>query len=113
MKKTMLSAMAALLGFGLLTVLCLAVNGAVSAANAPQVVHTIRDVVVNEVAWAGHSDHTGDEWIELLNNTAATICLEGWRLVASDGGPSITLGGEIAPNAYYLIERSDDETVSH
>ncbi len=71
-----------------------------------------RDVVINEVAWAGHSGYTGDEWIELYNNTTQTIPLSGWRLYSGDGGPSITLENAIPPQGYYLIERTDDDTVS-
>jgi len=70
------------------------------------------DVVINEVAWAGHAGHTADEWLELYNTTAQTVPLAGWRLDSSDGGPSITLDGAIPPHGYYLIERSNDETVS-
>lgn len=71
-----------------------------------------RDVVINEVAWAGTAASTGDEWIELYNNTAMTLSLENWRLYAADGGPTLTLHGEIAPLGYYLLERTDDTTIS-
>lgn len=70
------------------------------------------DVVINEVAWAGHASYTADEWIELYNTTAETVSVEGWHLYASDLGPTLTLQGDIGPHAYYLIERTDDNTVS-
>jgi len=73
--------------------------------------HT-HDVVINEVAWAGHAGHAGDEWIELYNNTAQTISLQGWRLYASDGQPDLALCGDIPPHGYYLAERTDARTVS-
>ncbi len=73
---------------------------------------SVRDVVINEIAWAGTAAGTGDEWIELHNNTAMTLSLENWRLYAADGAPTLTLHGEIAPLGYYLIERTDDDTVS-
>jgi len=41
-------------------------------------------VVVNEVAWAGTSASSSDEWMELYNCGAADIDLTGWTL--SDGG---------------------------
>jgi len=69
------------------------------------------DVVINEVAWAGHAGHTGDEWIELYNSTTQVISLDGWRLYAIDGQPDLALNGAIPPHGYYLIERTDDETV--
>ncbi len=69
------------------------------------------DVVINEVAWAGHSGYTADEWIELYNTTASTISLDGWHLV-DDDNLNIVLSGDISPYGYYLIERTDDSTVS-
>ncbi|MCS7281812.1 MAG: lamin tail domain-containing protein [Anaerolineae bacterium] len=69
-------------------------------------------VVINEVAWAGTTADSSDEWIELYNTTAATISLSGWRLYSSDGTPSLTLSGEIPPFGYYLLERTDDSTVA-
>ncbi len=70
-------------------------------------------VVINEIAWAGHASYTADEWIELFNTTTETISLEGWRLYASDLGPTLTLHGDIGPQGYYLIERTDDDTISN
>ncbi|MGC9399061.1 MAG: lamin tail domain-containing protein [Anaerolineae bacterium] len=69
------------------------------------------DVVINEVAWMGTAASTYDEWIELYNTTEQTIPLTGWHLYAADFGPTLTLEGEIEPLGYYLIERSDDDTV--
>lgn len=69
-------------------------------------------VVINEVAWAGHSGYTSDEWIELYNTTGAPIDLNGWTLSAADGSPNLTLSGVIPAYGYYLIERDDDNTLS-
>ena len=69
------------------------------------------DVVINEVAWGGTAASYADEWIELYNTTAATISLNGWHLT-DDDNLAITLSGQIPPYGYYLIERSDDNTVS-
>jgi uncharacterized repeat protein (TIGR01451 family) len=76
------------------------------------VTHSPLDVVINEVAWAGHAGYASDEWIELYNPTNATIDLEGWTLASGDGSPSIHLTGVISPHGYYLLERDDDNTVS-
>lgn len=70
------------------------------------------DVVVNEVAWMGTAADSSDEWIELKNNTAQDIDLNGWSLKAADGTPSIVLSGSISVNGFYLLERTDDATVS-
>ena len=69
------------------------------------------DVVINEIAWMGTDVSTTDEWIELYNNTSGDIDLTGWTLKAVDGTPKITLVGIIAANGYFLMERSDDESV--
>jgi hypothetical protein len=70
------------------------------------------DMAINEVAWAGTLADPNDEWIELRSNRAFTISLSGWRLRAGGGVPDILLNGTIAANGYYLLERTDDSTVS-
>ena len=68
-------------------------------------------VVINEIAWMGTEVSTSDEWIELYNSGAADVSLDGWMLEAEDGQPSIALSGNIAANGFFLLERTDDETV--
>lgn len=69
------------------------------------------DVVVNEIAWMGNTVLGNDEWIELYNNTENSINLDGWQLVAQDGTPKINLSGTIPANGFYLLERTNDDTV--
>lgn len=69
-------------------------------------------VVINEIAWMGTQANSTDEWIELYNNTEEEIDLSGWFLKATDGTPEIELTGIISPNDFYLLERTDDTTVS-
>ena len=69
-------------------------------------------VLVNEIAWAGTAASASDEWIELYNPNDVLISLEGWRL-HDDGDISIILEGTITPNGYFLLERSDDQTVAN
>lgn len=69
------------------------------------------DVVINEIAWMGTQVSYNDEWIELYNNTGSQINLSGWKLVAQDGVPEINLSGIIMANSFYLLERTDDDTV--
>ena len=71
------------------------------------------DVVINEIAWMGTNASENDEWIELFNNTSGSIDLSGWTLVATDGSPSIALSGTIPAYGYFLLERSDDNTISN
>ncbi len=70
------------------------------------------EVVINEVAWAGHANYTSDEWIELYNASAHAVDLAGWTLRTGDGTPSITLSRVIDAGGYYLLERDNDNTVS-
>ena len=69
-------------------------------------------VVINEIAWMGtFASHT-DEWIELYN-PGGEIDLTGWVLVAEDDGPNIMLEGIIPAGGYYLLEKTDDNTISN
>lgn len=71
-------------------------------------------VVINEVAWAGHSGYTSDEWIELYNTGSSSVNLTGWKLYEAGGATLIiTLSGSIAGKGYFLIERDDNNTVSN
>lgn len=68
-------------------------------------------VSINEIAWAGTLASSSDEWIELNNPGAQPIDLTGWRL--TDGGDiDRTLAGTLEPGGYFLLERTDDATVS-
>jgi len=82
---------------------------ALSAATAYPA--SLRDVVISEIAWMGTTTSSSDEWIELYNNTAGPIDLTGWTLAAADGTPNILLSGEIPAGGYFLLERTDDDSV--
>ncbi|MDY7077655.1 MAG: lamin tail domain-containing protein, partial [Chloroflexota bacterium] len=70
------------------------------------------DVVISEVAWMGTAASAYDEWIELYNPTDQSVDLTGWTLTSSDGTPTINLTGTIHAHGYYLLERTDNDTVS-
>jgi len=71
-----------------------------------------QNVVINEVAWMGMPPcSTNDEWMELRNLTDRDIDLSDWTLNAADGEPEIDLTGVIPANGYYLLERTNDDTV--
>ena len=79
------------------------------------------DIVINEIAWAGSAANASDEWIELHNVAESTIDLTGWTLFLNE--KTIPLSEvrdstvavrrtSIEPGGYFLLERTDDETVS-
>jgi hypothetical protein len=89
-----------------------ALGGAgLSARAAPRQASAL-DVIISEVAWGGTAASASDEWIELYNPGGSNISLAGWTLAAVDGTPSINLSGVIPAGGYYLLERTDDSTVS-
>ncbi len=71
-------------------------------------------IVINEVAWAGTAASHYDEWIELYNPSEEAVDLTGWTLTF--GKVRIDLGAGVEtllePGGYFLLERTDDETVS-
>jgi len=69
------------------------------------------NIVINEIAWMGTAISANDEWIELYNNSDNPINLDGWMLIAEDGAPDIKLSGSILAKDFYLLERTDDNTV--
>lgn len=52
-----------------------------------------------------------NEWIELYNNTNENINLDGWILKGKDGSPQINLAGIIPANGFFLLERTNDNTL--
>jgi hypothetical protein len=69
------------------------------------------DIVINEIAWSGTESSYSDEWLELYNNTNQKINLSEWKLLTEDGSLKINLFGEIPAKGFYLLERTDDETL--
>lgn len=71
------------------------------------------DIIFNEIAWMGTQADYRDEWIELYNKTSENINLEGWGIYEAGGSTKIiSLSGNILPNGYYLIERTNDAVIS-
>lgn len=67
---------------------------------------TTLSVVINEVAWSGTRYSANHEWIELFNNTAAPISLNGWLLeIAANSITTVTLSGTISAQGYFLLQR--------
>ncbi|OQY28884.1 MAG: hypothetical protein B6243_11690, partial [Anaerolineaceae bacterium 4572_5.2] len=69
----------------------------------------VEGVIINEVAWGGTGASSSDEWIELYSVATQTVNLDGWVIT---GALNVNLSGVISPGSYFLLERSDDNTVS-
>jgi len=96
----------------------LLVGGFVLSAAIPA---SAANLVINEVAWSGTAGSTSDEWIELHNPTDVPIDLTGWTLVFGDAVVHLDRVADatievrrsvIEPGGFYLLERTDDDTVS-
>lgn len=69
-------------------------------------------VRVNEIAWMGTSVSSSNEWIELYNDGDTPASLSGFTLFAEGVGKlSVPLSGSIAPKGFFLLERTNDDTV--
>lgn len=66
---------------------------------------TVGQVVISEIAWAGSTDSSTDEWIELYNNSSQSIDLANWHIVDDLGASDYKiLSGSIPAHGYFLIE---------
>jgi lamin tail-like protein len=68
-------------------------------------------VIINEIAWMGTEESSNNEWEELYNNSDKPVNLFGWVLRSSDESLNILLKGTIKPKGYFLLERTDDNSV--
>lgn len=72
----------------------------------------LASVRVNEVAWMGTSVSSSNEWVELYNDGDVPTPLSGLTLLAEGVGKlSVPLSGNIAPKSFFLLERTNDDTV--
>jgi hypothetical protein len=80
-------------------------------------------VVISEVAWSGTQASYADEWLELYNTTDEEIDLSGWTLTWGEGDVTIyfdeakgntkEIRRSIIPaHGFYILERTDDDTIS-
>lgn len=81
----------------------------ISKGSAEKEVMKLGDVAINEVAWMGTENSYSDEWIE-LHNDGAEVDLDDWKLIIKDK-KEIKLEGKIKQDGYFLIERTDDNSV--
>lgn len=66
---------------------------------------------INEIAWMGTEASWADEWIELYNPTDKSINLQEWKLITQDESLQVNLQGVIEPDSFFVLERTDEETL--
>ena len=77
------------------------------------------DVVINEIAWMGTEASSGDEWIELANNTNAPINIKDWSIYGADTGECVNFGDAdgnrswVVPSHGYLIYANHEDDVNN
>jgi len=67
---------------------------------------SIPTIVFSEIAWAGSSISSSDEWIELTNVSDETLNLSGWKITGAGSSESDLVFPEeslIEPHSTYLI----------
>ncbi len=71
-------------------------------------------VILNEIAWMGTTSSASDEWIELKNISGTEIDLTGWQLLDKNQDIKIIFpkGAKLLFNGFFLLERTNDETVT-
>ena len=80
-----------------------------------------KTLMINEIAWAGSAASSTDEWIELCNVSSEAVDLTGWTIVFGevvvhlgevDGDTKEVRRVSVAPGGFFLLERTDDDTIS-
>ncbi len=87
-----------------------------ASASVPVRLDWSKQVVINEIGWAGtRDDDSGraDEWVELYNNTDEDIDLTNWKLIVTDRPIVFSASTTIRAHSYFLMERTDDLTVKN
>ncbi|PIS35702.1 MAG: hypothetical protein COT36_01025, partial [Parcubacteria group bacterium CG08_land_8_20_14_0_20_38_56] len=72
-------------------------------------------VIINEVAWMGTVNSSNDEWMELKNVSGQTVNLANWQLFDKQKQIKIIFENpaSIPASGFYLLERTDDNSVPH
>lgn len=79
-----------------------------------------RQVIFNEIAWTGSPLRSGEtataasnnEWMELKNVSQANIDLSGWQILDESEKFNVLFEqGAVPANGFFLLERSDDDSV--
>jgi len=77
------------------------------------------NVVINEIAWMGTKAGSGDEWIELANNTNFPINIKDWSIYGADSGDCVNFADAdgnrtwVIPSYGYLIYANHEDDVNN
>jgi len=80
-----------------------------------------KTLVINEIAWAGSAASSTDEWVELCNVSDEAVDLTGWTIVFGevvihlaevDGATKEVRQVSVELGGFFLLERTDDDTIS-
>jgi len=75
-----------------------------------------KPIIFNEIAWMGSKKSGSDEWIELKNLWNRDLNLDGYQIIGISTKTNktkikILLTGKILKNNFFLLERTDDNSV--
>ncbi len=92
-------------------VVCATVSFLFDFSRASEEEKPVDKVIINEIAWMGTKENYNNEWIELFNNSEEDLSLESLVIENEDSDLEIELEGEIEPKEFFLLERTDNESV--
>ncbi|MBU2101459.1 lamin tail domain-containing protein [Patescibacteria group bacterium] len=82
-----------------------AIGGGFSLCSQERLDAPTHEVLINEVAWAGKSENTSEEWIELYNPNSAPIDIDNWQLLDRENSIVIVFGQGDEVDDYFLLRR--------
>ncbi|MEA3344416.1 MAG: lamin tail domain-containing protein [Patescibacteria group bacterium] len=86
-------------------------NQGICFASSPNDSIETQKISINEIAWMGTNVSYSDEWIELYNTSKTLVNLDKWKIETPDKSITILLKGKIPAKGFFLLERTNDETV--
>lgn len=74
----------------------------------------VAELRITELAWMGTSVSANNEWLEIYNDGAEPLSLSGYSLEwgSASSPKTVSLSGSMPAGGYFLLERTDDDSVS-
>ncbi len=89
-------------------------SSTINLCTVPEILFPSRDsVIINEIAWMGNNESGNNEWLELKNISDVLVGLSSWQIQDKARQIKISFpeGMEIAAGGFFLLERTNDESV--